>query len=148
MILRLATLEDSALLRAWRNEPMAVAMSGTGTMVTEEEHKHWLANALNSEDCHLFIAELEQPTRSIGMGRLNALTLDWALISYSVAKGYRGMGYGGLIISDLCLKAYELKYRHIQAKVHYQNTASLLALQRAGFAVVQPALLTLLKELP
>ena len=147
MTLRSATLDDAKLLLAWRNEPAVVAMSMSGKPVTEEEHERWLADSLAMTSRHLYIAELDGAATPVGMGVLNGTRPDCAALGYSVAKGYRGQGYGGLIISDLCMNAYTLGYRQMLAEVHYQNTASLLALQRMGFAVTQP-FLTLTKELP
>ena len=153
LTLRKATLADSPLILAWRNDPEAVDMSGTGRAVTEAEHDRWYIKTLTAITVHLYVAEADVRTEAwqpetiaaIGMGRINE-ECGVAILSYSVDKDHRGQGYGGELVADLCAKAYELGCTSIQAVCRHANTASVRALLGQGFEIDDRELLHLTKE--
>ena len=154
LMLRKATLADSSLILAWRNDPEAIAMSTTQRAVTEAEHDRWYIKVLTDITVHLYVAETDIRTEawqpetiaSVGMGRINE-ERGVAVLSYSIDKGIRGHGYGGELVAALTAKAYELGYTSIQADVRHTNTASIRALLGQGFEIELHELLRLMKEI-
>ena len=155
MIFRPATKKDSAFLFMLRNEPSVIEMSATVRGVNRPEHARWLAKALQDEAVQIYIAELDvrteawQPVRMrpVGMGRLNLIEPDIAVLSYAVSSPYRQNGIGANIIYELERMAKKMECRHVQALVQFRNTASLKALLSSGFTVSEHELLRLEKTL-
>ena len=150
LTLRKATLADSNLILAWRNDAEAVATSTTQLAVTEAEHDRWYIKVLTDLTVHLYVAETDggamEGQRSIGMGRINE-ERGVAVLSYSIDANYRGLGYGGELVAALTAKAYEFGYVSIQAVCRCSNTASVRALLRQGFEIDPPELLQLRKKI-
>ena len=165
LTLRKATLADSNLILAWRNDPETIAMSTTQRGVTEAEHDRWYIKTLTDITVHLYVAvicldglsdaqiaqykigleDIEANEIEIGMGRINE-ECGVAVLSYSIDKAYRGQGYGGELVADLCAKACELGCTSIQAVCRHANTASVRALLGQGFEIDDRELLHLTKE--
>lgn len=143
MNLRKATLNDSDLLFAWRNDQDVIATSTSQRAVTEAEHDRWLVKTLDDKTVHLYIA-IVNGNDLVGMGRIND-EHGMAVLSYSVAAEHRGQGFGGQLVAALCDKAYELGFTSIQAVARHQNTASLRALMASGFTLQNSELLVLKK---
>lgn len=150
--LRKATLKDSDLLLAWRNDPDVVAWSATGRPVTEAEHDRWIMKALSDQTWHLYIAQEpvdygpSQPWLLVGMGRITESAPGVATLGYSIAAEHRAQGFGAALVALLCQKAYELGYLSIQAVSRHGNTASIRALLGNGFEIDQPELLQLTRR--
>ena len=161
LTLRNATLADSDLLLAWRNDPEVIATSASGKVVMAAEHEAWFIKTLTDLTVHLYVAETwvgdygatlprdpEPPGiwASVGMGRINE-DCGIAVLSYSIAKEYRARWYGGQLVVALVQKAHELGFRSIQAVSRHTNTASIRALLSHGFTIGQAELLVLRREL-
>lgn len=138
--LRPATLDDSDRILAWRNDPEAITMSASQHSVTQIEHDAWFIKALADGTTRLYVAEVD--AQPVGMGRINQ-DHGVAVLSYSVDRDYRGHGYAGQIVADLCVEAYKMGYTCIQAVVRHANTASLKALLRNEFQLSEHELLRL-----
>jgi UDP-4-amino-4,6-dideoxy-N-acetyl-beta-L-altrosamine N-acetyltransferase len=56
MRLRLATMDDALDVLAWRNDPVAIAMSKTPGATDQKTHMAWFARAIRDEARVLLIA--------------------------------------------------------------------------------------------
>nr|MBF0666026.1 UDP-2,4-diacetamido-2,4,6-trideoxy-beta-L-altropyranose hydrolase [Brevundimonas sp.] len=90
--LRRATLEDGALLHAWRNHPDVRGVSGSGEVIPLDRHMNWLANKIAAEDSWLYVAEIG-PT-PIGSIRFDRLPDDLLEVSLYLDPGLLGLGLG------------------------------------------------------
>jgi UDP-2,4-diacetamido-2,4,6-trideoxy-beta-L-altropyranose hydrolase len=132
--LRQATLGDCDLLFEWRNDPLAVKYSLTSASVEYKPHCDWLSNKLSDKNCLLLIAEYD----NIPCGQIRFdYTNDSYLISFSVAKEFRGKGLSIELLSE----GVKFNKRHfksespISALVAVANEASCKAFVRAGFSM-------------
>jgi RimJ/RimL family protein N-acetyltransferase len=145
LTLRKATLADSAILLAWRNDPDVIATSASGRGVTQAEHEAWFIKTLTDCTVHVYLADwLDDYLRvtGCGMGRINE-EAGVAVLSYSIAKEWRGQQFGHHLVGALVQQAYELGYTSIQAVSRHSNTASIRALLSQGFQIKQAELLEL-----
>lgn len=91
LVLRHATIEDAALLLAWRNDPLTRAMSRTEDLVTPEAHQAWLTQTLADPARTLLIAERDgEAVATVRRDR----TAGGMELSWTVAPDARGRGYG------------------------------------------------------
>lgn len=133
-ILRKATETDREQLLLWANEPECRKNSLHSHLITREEHSNRFAGKLDSENCPIYI--LEEKEKKLGQVRIDLLQ-SHGRISYSIDKGYRGLGYGKLI---LCLFFREtLKdfpdCQELIAEVKKENVASQRIFEEFGFTV-------------
>jgi RimJ/RimL family protein N-acetyltransferase len=135
--LRAATLDDAALLRQWRNDPVTRANSRNTGEITNDEHMAYLHAVLPNTDRKLLIAELEGAP--IGQVRLDKKGSN-AEISLTVAPEARGGGLSSWLLRAAEPLARELGVTTLLAEIHPDNQASIKAFKRAGYyAFVQPA---------
>jgi RimJ/RimL family protein N-acetyltransferase len=131
LALRDVTLEDAALLRAWRNDPSVRASSFNQDVIDEQTHRDWLAKKLASADTRMWI--LTADGVPAGQVRYDK-TDDTAEVSVSLGAAFRGKGYGVAILTMSAQRACtELALKEIRAVVKLTNAASLNAFTRAGF---------------
>lgn len=131
MILRPATFHDSAFFLRLRNDPVTQAsMLSTGD-ISDDEHTSWFVAAFENPDRHLFVAV--RAGEDVGTGRLD-VSGTVAEIDVIVAPEARGFGTGTEIIAELVNEARYLGCRRVVAKVKGDNTSSLRAFLRNGFA--------------
>jgi RimJ/RimL family protein N-acetyltransferase len=130
--LRSAGEEDSAMLMALRNDPDAVAFSGSGRAVDPEEHQRWFARVLaDPAACRLWIAELDgQPA---GQVRID-IGEDSGTVSIAVRPEQRGRGIGTAMLQALLTKvAADGAPSRLTAVVRPDNVASRRAFAAVGF---------------
>ena len=101
--IRLAVVEDSPLLYAWRNDPASRAASSSTREVPWNEHEAWLARVLESGDHRLYLAELADPgagDTAVGTVRFDVRP-DGASadVSINLNPDFRGMGLGLPVLS-------------------------------------------------
>lgn len=121
--LREATEKDMDLLLEWANENGVRAASFCSRPITREEHEKWFEKVLNSNHTFQFIYE----KKGLPVGQIRLETEQQsAIISYSIAKEYRGKGYGKRMVEML---EREVHRNHpdiveLQAFVKENNIAS------------------------
>lgn|SRR3990167_1770331 len=128
--LRRATLEDADRLLAWRNDPLAVAMSKSGKHVEHEEHLVWLRKAVAEDWMRIFVAVVPG-TGHIGFIRLKlevseSLHIERIIgtVSIAVAAEHRGKGLGWQML-DLALgEAARVRCVEVRADIHRHNIVS------------------------
>lgn len=132
--LRPATMDDAALLLAWRNEPEVRAQSFQTHEIEPGQHRDWLARVLADPARHLYIIVLD------GVGPVGQMRFDCnrreAEVSVSLAREHRGRGRGAECIRTGT--AYFLnehpEIRSVVARIRAGNTASVGAFRSAGYA--------------
>jgi RimJ/RimL family protein N-acetyltransferase len=117
MILRRATLRDSALLLAWRNDPETRKASHSMESVAQTEHHSWLKASLSNPNRKLFIAEVNGIP--VGTVRADYLSGEWTL-SWTTAREARKRGVAREMVALLVEEIRE----PIRAEVKAGNVAS------------------------
>lgn len=98
MNLRPATVEDGALLHAWRNDPETRKNSRNRAPVSVEEHAAWLRATLAAPDRRLLIAEHDGVP--VGTVRCDGSAGGQWELSWTVAPGMRGRGLGRQMVCE------------------------------------------------
>lgn len=139
--LRSATLDDSDLLFAWRNDPDVIAMRSSNLPETRQAHDRWMSLMLSGQEVvEIYIAELDGVP--IGQGRVErtfkALSpkMDACLLSYSIDAAYRGQGYGQQLVTLLTAIGRQ-RYATVSCRIKRTNTRSLLAAVHGGVNAVE-----------
>jgi RimJ/RimL family protein N-acetyltransferase len=126
MILRRATLADSDLLLAWRNDPITRANSRNEDLISREDHEAWLARNIDNPDCEIWIAVLVVP---IGVVRFeNRDGGEWE-VGIAVGPEYRDQGLGKHMLSMACT----MKREPLWAVIKSGNAASIKVFESCGF---------------
>ncbi|GAB4057433.1 GNAT family N-acetyltransferase [Uliginosibacterium sediminicola] len=95
MILRPASLEDAAVLLAWRNDAETRAASFSPDPVSHTAHLAWLKASLGNPQRRLWLAveEGEVGGEVVGTVRADRAGEGW-LLSWTIAPEHRGKGCG------------------------------------------------------
>ncbi len=130
--LRSARDDDSASLRAWRNDPDAVRYSVSRRAVTIAEHERWFRRVQDDSDrFRVWIAE--QHGERVGQVRID-ITGEAGTVSIAVAPTHRGHGVGTAMLRALTESVHaEGAPRVLIALVRSDNAASLRAFEAATF---------------
>jgi UDP-2,4-diacetamido-2,4,6-trideoxy-beta-L-altropyranose hydrolase len=131
LTLRPATEKDRSLLLLWRNDPVVVQFSGTGSPVTSAEHGVWFAAALADPMTLIWIAEVEG--RPVGQARIDKSDTS-GTVSIAVAAEERGRGYGrDILIALQRIAQTAADLGRLRALVHRDNAPSLRVFSLVGF---------------
>ena len=124
-------MDDALDVLAWRNDPLAVAMSKTPGAVEETGHLAWFAKAVKDPRRALFIAV--EDGRNLGMVRFDKPDDTW-LVSINMAPEARGKGYGRAVLTEAIamLRASNGPCR-LSAEIKDSNATSLRLFERCGF---------------
>lgn len=132
LLIRPASLADSADLLVWRNDATTRAMSFDSKSVSECEHQKWLSRTLENSQKHLLIGEYAG--EKVGMCRFDIesdrLTAE---ISINVNPALRGRGLASPLLQKSI--AY-FKANHsitLVARTKVTNAASQSIFEKAGF---------------
>jgi len=129
--LRRATAGDADRLRAWRNDPAAVAGSLTTAEVGEDEHRAWLDRVLCDPARALWV--VEDSGRPAGSVRLDREAGGAAEVSIALDPAARGLGLAARVLELLTVAADGFA-TELVAQVREANATSLRAFTRAGYA--------------
>lgn len=119
--LRRVKESDVDLIFRWANDKECRENSFSIEPILYEEHCNWFAKRLKDKNSDLFVLEEELP---IGMLRLDYQD-DYVRISYSIAKEFRGKGYGKKIL--MLAEEFVQKRRNenwLKAQVKKENDVS------------------------
>ena len=88
---------DKKILFDWVNDPEVRKMSVNTEPVLWEDHEKWFESKLKDKNTRIFL--LTENDQKIGQVRFHLKNSEW-LIGYSIAKEFRGKGYGRQILID------------------------------------------------
>ncbi len=132
LVLRPATLDDSSIVLAWRNEAAAVRWSTTKRSIAVEEHASWFAATLQNAGKRIFIGEVDGAR--VGTVRVD-VECGIGTVSIAVDPQRRRMGMGLLLIRALQAELLgDCQVVGLRAIVHEANAGSTRIFERSGFA--------------
>lgn len=132
--LRRATIEDMDLLYRWANDPIVRHNSFNTDTIPYESHIAWFNKNMENPLVLQFILMDDQIP--IGQIRLNISGAD-AEIGYSIAREFRGKGYGHLILRLLSdeIRKNHSEIKRLIAKVKPENQASNRLFEAEDYAI-------------
>jgi|SRR6185295_3156872 len=129
MLLRPATMDDAALLYAWRTDPLTRAASHQTSTIDFASHLAWLKRSLALLSRRIIIAEAD----GVPVGTMRTDIEDGiTVLSWTVAPEHRGRGIGRTMVQRLVSTLPGI----LRAEVKCSNTASLRIAERAGFMAI------------
>lgn len=128
MILRKATIEDSALLLQWRNDEITRTNSLNPDLVTAENHARWLKHSLETPGRILLI--IEQTGVPVGTLRIDSLNDGKKELSWTIAPEHRSAGIGKRAVRTIVEKHPDWIF---VARIKSSNRASIRIAEGAGF---------------
>lgn len=127
---RYAKKKDLKLIFNWANDH-TVRKFSKKKKISISEHEKWFHKKLNNNYCKMFIFFTKK--NFIGQIRIDK-EKKRNLISYSIDKKFRGMGYGKEMIKrTLNFLKPQLKFKEIFAKVDKKNVASVKIFEALTF---------------
>jgi len=132
LALQPATQKDCKMVFDWANEEETRKWSFTTETIPWETHEKWYRDSLERPDRELLIGyHLGCP---IGVLRIDYLE-EKAVLSYNIAKEYRGRGYGEELIraGEAWIVSHVSKVKFLEAAVKTKNMPSRKLLLGNGF---------------
>lgn len=124
---------DMKLLFDWRNNELVRKNSFCMDPVEWNEHVKWFNTTLVRSSVLFFILICKE--QEVGQIRIDLELDNTAIINYSIAEKYRGLGYGKQILHLAETELYERfknKYM-LKALVKENNISSQVAFERLGY---------------
>lgn len=124
---------DMKLLFDWRNNELVRKNSFCMDPVEWNEHVKWFNTTLVKSSVLFFILICKE--QEVGQIRIDLELDNTAIINYSIAEKYRGLGYGKQILHLAETEIYERfknKYM-LKALVKENNISSQVAFERLGY---------------
>ena len=124
---------DMKLLFDWRNNELVRKNSFCMDSVEWNEHVKWFNTTLVKSSVLFFILICKE--QEVGQIRIDLELDNTAIINYSIAEKYRGLGYGKQILHLAETELYERfknKYM-LKALVKENNISSQVAFERLGY---------------
>lgn len=132
LTLRRVREDDCRLLWEWANDPTVRAVSFSSEPIPWERQVEWFQSKLENPHCLFYIAVDGEGT-PIGQARYD-ISDNEAVISISIAKDFRGRGYGSEIIRIASEQVFNVSsVDTIHAYINQANEASTRAFSKAGF---------------
>lgn len=129
---RRATLKDAAFLLALRNDSEVRRQFIDSETVKLPDHIRWLTAVLRNSDRTLLVG-MNASKRPIGQIRFD-VTRGISDISLSIAKPFRGKGYGvQMVLKGMLFMKKRFQGVRVKAKIKRKNMASIITFERAGF---------------
>lgn len=131
--LRIVKETDMKLLFDWRNNEIVRKNSFCMEPVEWTEHVKWFNATLVKSPVLFFIMMCNE--QEVGQIRIDLELDNTAIINYSIAEKYRGLGYGKQILYLAETELYERfknKYM-LKALVKENNISSQVAFERLGY---------------
>jgi len=130
---------DCRVLWEWANEPGVRASAFSQQAIGWEEHSAWFQAKLADESCMILIGEVSDG-QPIGQVRINQKPNREAEIDLSVAREFRGAGYGSLLLETALQEVFDsCRITKLHAFIRPENLASARAFEKAGFFKVGEA---------
>lgn len=124
--------EDCDLLFEWVNDNEVRSNAFNSSKVKYEEHNKWFNEKLNSQNTFIYI--LYNDAVPIGQIRID-ICEGTGIIDYSIARKYRGLGYGTDLIRILEEQIFidKINISQLVGKVKATNMPSRRAFKKAGY---------------
>ena len=130
--LRRVRRDDCALIWEWENEPDVRSASFSSEPIPWEQHVRWFETKITDKNCFLYMA-IDEQQAPIGRVRFERHGKE-AVISVVIAKNYRGMHYGTMLIEMASHKLFEITdICRINAYIKIDNDQSIRAFENAGY---------------
>jgi RimJ/RimL family protein N-acetyltransferase len=132
--LRPVTEEDARQIWLWANEPDARKGSFHSARIPWEEHQEWFHRRLRDPMTSMYLVR-EAGGIPIGVVRFQGTpTQGGAIVSLTIAREYRGLGFGSRALRLAALRAnQETGIRRFTACIRTGNEASLRTFMKVGF---------------
>lgn len=123
-VLRKVEEKDIDLLFEWANDEECRKNSFHSEKIEYKDHREWFLKKINDKNCNMYLCIAEDDY--VGQVRLDIdESKSTGMISYSIGKGYRGKGYGLIILELLEFEVKKLgKIKYLLGQVKYNNLAS------------------------
>lgn len=131
--LRPAQGGDVDMLFEWANDPDVRENSLFTKRIKRSEHAEWFGSVLNSEVVRVFVVTWEAVP--VGVVRLTNLDNARAVVSITIAPGWRGKHIGRDTLLVLKDEAESHGFSMLEAHIKPSNVASMRAFTSAGFAM-------------
>lgn len=132
LTLRPAEKADAKQLFEWTNEAETRKNSFSSEPVLWENHIAWLDKKLADRNCLFFILLYEE--KPAGTVRLDVNTeTESGVISYSIAKDFRGNGFGGKLLALAEEEGKRFGLRYLLGSVKPDNKASSRCFLKNGY---------------
>lgn len=130
--LRSVQEEDCELLWKWSNDPTVRMASFSSDPIPWQEHTAWFNRKVRDPNCIIYMALNEQ---DIPLGQVRyQIDKSEAVISITIAKDFRGLGYATALIRKASQKFWASYDVHtIHAYIKPSNEASVRAFVKASF---------------
>jgi UDP-2,4-diacetamido-2,4,6-trideoxy-beta-L-altropyranose hydrolase len=131
-IIRKASEADVEITWQWASDPLTRSMSYNAEPIAFEVHASWFRNKLEQKNVHYFIFEHERvPVAQIRFETQG----NEALLSYSIAKDFRGKSLGAWVLSKgiKALKTQEPLLQTVVGFVKEMNVASIKSFEKLAF---------------
>lgn len=89
---------DMRLIFDWSNDEEVRKNSFSTNKINLDDHKRWFQSKMIQDNYHILFCMVAD--KEIGLARLE-IQDNIALLSYQIAKDYRGMGYGTKMLKNL-----------------------------------------------
>lgn len=123
LTLRSANAGDCQQYFDWANDKIVRKNAFNQKIIDWEAHQKWFKNKLNDKNSFLYVAQEQENT--VGQIRFDCYGSK-AIISYSIANSFRGIGLGKAIIRKTIEKIHKeyLNIDIIESRVKFHNIAS------------------------
>jgi len=126
-------LQQTILLRHWRNRPEVRKWMYCSTPITLQAHLKFIRQLSIRNDCYYFL--LQQGQEPLGVGSLTKITSTSAHIGLYRILSRKGIGY--LLLTQLIEHAFKKQgLRRLYAEAFEMNTQAMGLYLRVGFFVV------------
>ncbi|AOT69332.1 GNAT family N-acetyltransferase [Geosporobacter ferrireducens] len=129
----LAQQKDCDLLFQWTNDIDVRNNSFCSEPIAYESHVEWFHSKTCSDQCLLYVCyHGEEPIGQIRIDILDGI----GFINYSVAKAYRGKGYGTMMLKGIfdVIQQNKTSMRKLLGRVKHENIPSQRAFEKAAYA--------------
>ena len=131
--LRTVSEADCRLLFDWANDPEVRKNSFSTEPIPYEIHVSWFQRKLEDSACMMFIYMVgSEPAGQVRVELENGA----GLISYSIAKEFRGKGYGKKMLLEIEEKLVG-QVEVLNAQVKTDNKASQFVFERLGYQCME-----------
>jgi len=130
---RPATLEDSDMILAWRNEPATVPWMARPEPIARIDHEAWFRSRIESDDCLFWIILADgEPVGQIRYDRIDEPSACKNSMNLTAAAHGRRIGTRALRMGDDLV--FELGFAdRIVGHPHAENERSIRMLERVGY---------------
>ena len=127
--IRPADICDARDVWSWRNDAATRSASRETEPVPWPEHEAWFSRALSESTKTLLIGVDAETREKVGLVRFDLLESGQRLVGVNVAPGWRGRGYGALLLA----RALEQQSGVLVAEIRPENRASIRLFEKLGF---------------